>query len=284
MQNTMVISGVLSKLKLLSKLTILGRFATKLVSFIIIIKRSYLKFIYKLGIFIIIFAFLLSYYPTSIIPPRFEPKNIQAQELEQTQTIDSDSIPVGFQLPHPGYLSTRFSSFHPGIDIPTGLGMPVKPIASGVVTKQGYTFGGYGLLIEIDHGHGYVSLYAHLGKVYTKIGQEISENDYIGEVGMTGNTSGPHTHLEIRKDGIAIDPLTILPEMPTLPSTFPVVASNHQSTVPIPTVTYKAPVPSIEPKPTETPKPTPIPNLTPLYPISGTTSAKFDLLSKPLGL
>lgn len=267
MQNTMVTYGVLSKLKLLSKLTNLGKFATKFVSSILI------------------FAFLLSYYPTSIIPPRFEPKNILAQELEQTQTIDSDSLPLGFQLPHPGYLSTHFSSYHPGIDIPTGLGMPVKPIASGVVVKQGYTFGGYGLLVEIDHGHGYVSLYAHLGKVYTKVGQEVSENDYIGEVGMTGNTSGPHTHLEIRKDGIAIDPLTLLPEITTLPSTFPAQNSTHPSTVPVPTL-IQNPKPKVvaTPQPTEAPKPTPTPNLTPLYPISGTPSAKFDLLQKPLGI
>lgn len=167
-----------------------------------------------LGLLFISF-FLLDYQPTLNFPPLSQNKT-HAQEDEtknilQTQSISAQSLPFGFQLPHPGYLSTKFSSYHPGIDIATGLGMPIKPIAKGVVIDSGYNFWGLGLMVEIDHGQGYSSLYAHMGKTYVTKGQSVSENDLLGEVGLTGHTSGPHTHLEVTKGGVKIDPLTILP-------------------------------------------------------------------------
>lgn len=167
-----------------------------------------------LGIFFISF-FLLDYQPAFSFPPIKKKAPTHAQEelkqAQQIQTINSQSLPIGFTLPHPGYLSTTFSYYHPGIDLATGLGMPIKPIAKGTIKESGYNFWGLGLVVEVDHGYGYSSLYAHMGKTYVQKGQQVSENDFIGEVGLTGHTTGPHTHLEVSKEDKKIDPLTILP-------------------------------------------------------------------------
>lgn len=160
------------------------------------------------GLFLLFFT--LDYQPSLNIPPI--KKNLALAQNEQIQQVNGQTNPLEFQLPHPGYISTHYSNYHPGIDLAFGLGAPVKAIAKGKVIQTGYNFWGLGLTVTIDHGYGYQSLYAHLGKTYVKEGQEIAMSDYIGEIGLTGNTSGPHTHIEIRKDGKTIDPLAILPQ------------------------------------------------------------------------
>lgn len=139
---------------------------------------------------------------------------------EQKQEIEALSLPNPMFLPHPGYLSTTFSFYHPGIDIATGYNMPVHPIAEGVVEQVNYNFFGYGNNVVINHTAGFKSMYAHMGRIFVKVGQSVSHNNIIGEVGLTGHTSGPHTHLEITKDGRYINPLTILPEISTIPIKF----------------------------------------------------------------
>lgn len=164
----------------------------------------------------ILLSFLLGYHPTLDLPPIT--RSITYAEAEQTQKIDKASLPIGFQLPHPGYLSTSYSSYHPGVDIASGLGMPIKPIAAGKVTVAGFNFWGLGLMVEIDHGHGYKSTYGHMGKLYVKKDQEIKPDTLIGEVGLTGHTTGPHTHLEVTKENEKIDPLSILPPIRKQPT------------------------------------------------------------------
>jgi murein DD-endopeptidase MepM/ murein hydrolase activator NlpD len=133
--------------------------------------------------------------------------------LSQANTF-KESISNKFQLMFPGYLSQGYSGYHQGLDIATGLGMPIKPIAPGKVISAGYDFFGYGLKVEIDHGNGYKSLYAHLGRIYVKEGQNLPDSShYIGDVGLTGKTTGPHTHLEVTKDDNYIDARSILPEI-----------------------------------------------------------------------
>ena len=150
----------------------------------------------------------------------FQPvrKAVVYAQNEQSQQIKAAALPIVFQTPHPGYISTYFSSFHPGIDLATGLGMPIRPIAKGVVTNTGFDLWGLGLTVEVDHGYGYSSLYAHMGKIYVRRGQAVSERDLLGEVGLTGRTTGPHTHLEVSKDGVKIDPVQILPAMRQFPT------------------------------------------------------------------
>jgi murein DD-endopeptidase MepM/ murein hydrolase activator NlpD len=127
------------------------------------------------------------------------------------------SLSATFQLPHPGYITTPFSSFHPGIDLCTGLGMPIKPIAKGTVSDAGYNFWGLGLFVEVDHGNGYKSIYAHMGKIYKTKGDKVGENDLLGVVGLTGHTTGPHTHLELSYNGEKVDPKLLLPTIRNYP-------------------------------------------------------------------
>lgn len=140
-----------------------------------------------------------------------------ASYQEQQGEIIARSFSRAPVLPHPGYLSSRFSTWHPGIDIATGLGMPIHPITEGEITVVGRDFFGLGNFVEVSHENGFKSKYAHMGKIYVKVGQKVTSENTLGEVGLTGNTSGPHTHLEITRDGSYIDPQPLLPEIPDMP-------------------------------------------------------------------
>lgn len=164
---------------------------------------------------IVCLVFLLNYQPALKFPP-VKTTTARAQ-FEQTGEVAGKSFPFTPNLPHPGYLSTKFSKFHPGIDIASGLGMPIHPIAPGLVIDAGLNFWGLGLIVSMDHGSGFKSLYAHMGRIYVKKGQVVSSEDTLGMVGITGHTSGPHTHLEISKDALNIDPLLVLPVIADLP-------------------------------------------------------------------
>ncbi len=184
----------------------------------------------KLALGVVLVSFFLNYQPVFTFPPQIKQSNASAQaQPQQIQAVTAASLPFSFQLPHPGYLSTPYSNYHPGVDIASGLGMPVHPVAAGTVTEAGYSFWGYGLNVVIDHGSGYKSLYAHLGKTYVKPGQVVNTNDSLGTVGLTGNTSGPHTHLEVIKDGKNIDPRPLLPEIRFIPQPQDFIAINQTS-------------------------------------------------------
>ncbi|MBI2330465.1 M23 family metallopeptidase [Candidatus Daviesbacteria bacterium] len=169
------------------------------------------RFIQLAIIFLILFN-LLGYYPTLAIPPVK-----RAQVLAALPEVRGEVIAQSFSkpliLPHPGYLSTKFSTWHPGIDIAAGLGMPIHPIIDGEVIEVGRDFWGLGNFVVVAHENGFKSTYAHMGKIYVKTGQKITQENTLGEVGITGNTSGPHTHLEVTLNGKYIDPQTILPEI-----------------------------------------------------------------------
>lgn len=169
----------------------------------------------KLGALLLCLSFLLNYQPTFAFPP--VKQTMVYAEITQESSVSSENLGMSFQLPHEGYITTTFTAYHPGIDLCTGLGMPIKPIAKGTVVSSGYNFFGLGLVVEVDHGNGYKSLYAHMGKIYVEAGREVDENSFLGEVGLTGNTSGPHTHLEVFKDGTRIDPGLILPPIRNYP-------------------------------------------------------------------
>lgn len=160
--------------------------------------------------------FLTGYQPVFNFPPA-KLSLAAAAPLEQNQEIEAKIAPE-FKLPHPGYLSNPFSNWHPGIDLATGLGMPIHPIAKGVVIDVDFGFFGYGNHIIISHEDGWKSLYAHMGRIFAKKGQIVDTENILGEVGLTGHTSGPHTHIEITHFDKAIDPLAVLPEIQKYPS------------------------------------------------------------------
>ena len=95
---------------------------------------------------------------------------------------------------------------HDGIDIITDRGTPVYATGNGIAESVGYQ-GGLGLTIEINHGFGYRSIYAHLSKTRIKEGQKISRGDLIGNSGSSGLSSGPHLHYEIHHNGVKQNPV-----------------------------------------------------------------------------
>lgn len=102
---------------------------------------------------------------------------------------------------------TKKRRFHYGMDFSAKRGTPVYATGNGIVKRADNRSSGYGRHIRIDHGFGYVSLYAHLNKYNVRRGQRVKRGDIIGYVGNTGRSVGPHVHYEIFKDNKKINPL-----------------------------------------------------------------------------
>jgi len=96
---------------------------------------------------------------------------------------------------------------HDGMDFTASTGTEVYATGDGKVTRADANSSGYGNHIRIDHGYGYVTLYAHLSKIKVKAGQKVKRGDIIGLVGNTGKSMGPHLHYEVRKEGQPINPI-----------------------------------------------------------------------------
>ncbi len=100
-------------------------------------------------------------------------------------------------------------AFHSGVDISTAYGHPISAPADGVVTFTDF-LGGYGKLIMIDHGHGISTRYGHLSGFAVTVGQQVHRGDTIGYVGMSGRSTGPHVHYEVRINDTPVNPYKYL--------------------------------------------------------------------------
>lgn len=100
-------------------------------------------------------------------------------------------------------------AMHTGLDFRAQMGDPVRATANGKVTSAGWA-GGYGRMVEIDHGNGLSTRYGHLSEIGVKVGDTIKIGQVIGAVGSTGRSTGPHLHYETRIDGEAVDPQKFL--------------------------------------------------------------------------
>ena len=98
---------------------------------------------------------------------------------------------------------------HTGIDIPAPAGSQIVAAADGVVRLSGW-HGGFGITVIIDHGDGYSTLYAHNSRNRVSVGQSVRRGDHIADVGTTGVSTGNHLHFEVRRNGVAVDPLPYL--------------------------------------------------------------------------
>lgn len=133
-----------------------------------------------------------------------------ASATTTTSTGPSGAI-NGMSLVAPvgGMISSRFGGrgrgVHTGLDIATSMGTGVVAASGGTVVFAAYS-GGYGNIIKIDHGNGVQTWYAHLSAIYVAPGQAVGQGTLIGAVGSTGNSTGPHLHLEIRINGEAVNP------------------------------------------------------------------------------
>jgi len=104
----------------------------------------------------------------------------------------------------------RWGRLHAGIDIANDIGTYVMAARAGRVIWAGWR-GGYGYTVMIDHGGGYVSLYGHLSDYFVERGQYVRAGQRIASMGNTGNSTGPHLHFEVQKDGQPVDPMGLLP-------------------------------------------------------------------------
>ena len=105
---------------------------------------------------------------------------------------------------------SRWGRAHEGVDIDAAYGSTVISAHRGTVITAGYSQSGYGLMVEIDHGNGLVSRYAHLSKVSVSVGQFVERATPIGAVGATGSVTAAHLHYEVRQNGVARNPMTWL--------------------------------------------------------------------------
>lgn len=116
-----------------------------------------------------------------------------------------------FVWPTSGSVTQRFWSGHKAIDIGSWTGAPVKVSDSGhvIVAQPGWN-NGYGNFVVVDHGNGFVSLYAHMNSIYVRPGENVARGQQIGTVGNTGNSTGPHLHMEIRYQEVPRNPFSYL--------------------------------------------------------------------------
>ena len=135
-----------------------------------------------------------------------------------SSNTSSGKVNLGISLVRPvsGVISARFAenssirrSSHTGLDIAASTGTPVVAAASGKVTFSGWK-GSYGNMMVITHSNGVQTYYAHCSKLYFDAGATVSQGQVIGTVGSTGNSTGPHLHLEIRVNGVAYNPQNYL--------------------------------------------------------------------------
>lgn len=102
---------------------------------------------------------------------------------------------------------TKVRKFHFGMDFTAPRGTPIYATGDGIVKRADNSSSGYGKHIRINHGYGYVSLYAHLYKYNVRVNQRVKRGDLIGFVGSTGRSEAPHLHYEVHKDGERINPI-----------------------------------------------------------------------------
>lgn len=138
-----------------------------------------------------------------------------SSDSSTSDEISSPSSSEGYAWPCPGgYTITSYygprdmfgRSFHYGIDIGASYGAPAVASKAGTVSYAGWN-GGYGNFILIDHGDGTATAYGHLSGYNCSVGESVSQNQTIGFIGSTGDSTGPHLHFEIRIGGSAVDPL-----------------------------------------------------------------------------
>lgn len=105
-----------------------------------------------------------------------------------------------------GVLSSIRSSYHTGLDIGASTGTPIAAAAAGTIAFSGRK-SAYGNLITVDHGNGVVTYYAHCNSLYKSVGEYVDQGEIIAAVGSTGNSTGPHLHIEVRVNGVAYNPI-----------------------------------------------------------------------------
>ncbi len=151
-------------------------------------------------------------------PKEVKKKVVTTGKVNTSTNISYQKVPLNVNLIRPvsGIITSRFGSAssrrvsrHTGLDIGASTGTPIKAAASGRVTFSGDK-GSYGLMVVLQHENGVETYYGHCSKLYVNVGEYVNQGDVIAAVGNTGNSTGPHLHLEIRVNGVAYNPQNYL--------------------------------------------------------------------------
>lgn len=146
------------------------------------------------------------------------------RELQSLLAMEGDASDANSHMPSiwpaKGVISSTFGArqdpvygggaFHEGLDIANNTGTTIVATAAGTVTYAAYA-GGYGNLIEIDHGNGFITKYGHNSALLVQAGMTVKKGQSIALMGSTGKSTGSHVHYEVRVNGVATDPLLFLP-------------------------------------------------------------------------
>jgi murein DD-endopeptidase MepM/ murein hydrolase activator NlpD len=138
--------------------------------------------------------------------------------VPRTVVAYSGPVPEGaskgtgaFGWPTAGQITQGYWEHHRALDIGAWKGAPVLAADSGYVVAAGWDDSGYGRTVVIDHGNGFQTRYAHMQVYYVEVGDSVAKGQQIGEVGSTGNSTGPHLHFEVIQNGVLRNPFGYLP-------------------------------------------------------------------------
>src|SRR4029079_7388270 len=146
---------------------------------------------------------------------RINTTRAQVERLNRTLALVPYRKPVISEVEFTSGFGVRSDPFlgrpamHTGLDFRAAMGDPVRATANGKVVSSGWA-GGYGRMVEVDHGNGLSTRYGHLSEINVKVGDVIRIAQVIAAVGSTGRSTGPHLHYETRIDGDAVDPQKFL--------------------------------------------------------------------------
>jgi murein DD-endopeptidase MepM/ murein hydrolase activator NlpD len=140
------------------------------------------------------------------------------KEIPQVATVYRGTAPKGAKVgtgrliwPTSGALTQAYKPLHRALDLARGVGTPIKAADNGYIVVAGWSNAGYGNYVVIDHGNGLQTLYAHLSRMFVRPGDIVTRGAVIGNMGNTGNSTGPHLHFEVIKRGVRVNPRSYLP-------------------------------------------------------------------------
>jgi murein DD-endopeptidase MepM/ murein hydrolase activator NlpD len=134
-------------------------------------------------------------------------RELRAQILPDGRPVERGFLSSGFGWRQDPF--TGVSTLHRGVDFAGNHGDPVIAVGGGVVTFAGVK-NGYGYVVDVTHGDGYVTRYGHNRKLLVKVGDTVTRGQRIAEMGSTGRSTGPHVHFEVLRNGIAVNPLSYI--------------------------------------------------------------------------
>jgi len=140
----------------------------------------------------------------SVLETMYRHRNLLDEVLPKGRPVSDGWISSYF-----GYRTDPFDGrreWHPGVDIAGKLGEPVVAVAAGIVTYAS-KHGGYGNLVEINHGNGFVTRYGHNSKILVAVGDTVSKGQEVALMGSTGRSTGPHVHFEVWRSGRLVNPI-----------------------------------------------------------------------------